>query len=76
MQSCLTFPMKEAELEEALQIFAKISDFLPTGSSSHQKYFLACCSPCDGPNEASDFVRYLHQVLHPQEPVLDSFLIR
>lgn len=56
MQSCLIFPMKETELEKALQIFAKISDSLPTGSSSHQKYFLACCSPCDGPNEASDFV--------------------
>lgn len=34
-------------------------------------------SPCDCPNEFSDFVTvwYLHQVLHPQELVLDSFLI-
>lgn len=56
-QLCLTFPMQEAELEEALQIFAKVFDSLPIGSSSHQNYFLACCSPCDCPNEASDFVR-------------------
>lgn len=36
MQLCLTFSKKEAELEEALQIFAKNCNFLSTGSSSHQ----------------------------------------
>jgi len=50
--------MKDAELEEALQIFAKIVGSLPTGSSS-KNYFLACCSPCDCPNETSDFCRSL-----------------
>lgn len=69
---------RRQNLKEALQNFAKISDSLPSGSSSHQNYFLACCSPCDHPNEDSDFVRVwnLHQVLHPQEPVVDGFLIR